>query len=98
AFVEHPLEPEGVAQPVQSGFGRTVNELYDGSPAIESVAVGGPFAVTGLGDSESRRKLFVCRPANSDEERRCATTILSTIARQAYRRPIVADDLVPVLQ
>jgi hypothetical protein len=36
---------------------------------------------------------LVCRPANPSDEDRCATTILSTLARRAYRRPVTGEDL-----
>jgi hypothetical protein len=32
-------------------------------PAVYSISVTGPFDATGAGDSPSRKKLFVCRPA-----------------------------------
>ena len=48
-------------------------------------------------DSPSRRRIFVCRPASSAEEAPCATKILSTLARRAYRRPATADDVQTLL-
>src|SRR5262249_13573686 len=38
----------------------------------------------------SRRRLFVCRPAGPDKEQeeKCARTILATLMRRAYRRPV----------
>jgi len=93
SFLDTLTEPEGIAQPEQTGFDRATNELYDGNPAIESVSVGGPYAVQGPGDSESRRRLFVCRPSGVGDEDACATKILKTVARHAYRRPVSDDDL-----
>jgi hypothetical protein len=62
----------------------------NGVPLIEHVQIGGPFNPTGAGDTPSRRRIFVCQPAhgNAREETACAKTILSTLARRAYRRPI----------
>jgi len=60
----------------------------NGVPLIEHVQIGGPFNATGPGDTPSRRRIFVCRPANAREETSCAKTILSSLARRAYRRPI----------
>ena len=34
-------------------------------PAINSVTISGPYNVTGGGDSPSRRRIFVCRPASA---------------------------------
>jgi len=65
-------------------------------PAVYSVSIGGPFDASGTSDTPSRLRLFVCRPAasaNLTEQERCATTIISTLARRAYRRPVTADDL-----
>ena len=72
-------------------------------PAINSVTISGPYKVTGTGDSPSRRRIFVCRPASakgsgeagssSAEETACARRILSTLARRAYRRPANETDL-----
>jgi mono/diheme cytochrome c family protein len=69
-------------------------------PYLSSVTISGPFDATGAGDTASRRRLLVCQPANgapSGEEAGCARTILSTVARRAYRRPITDADLKPLL-
>jgi len=60
----------------------------NGIPVIEHVQISGPFNATGPGDTPSRRRIFVCRPANPREEPACAKAILSTLARRAYRKPI----------
>jgi mono/diheme cytochrome c family protein len=60
----------------------------NGIPVIEHVQISGPFNATGPGDTPSRRRIFVCRPANARDEPACAKTILSTLARRAYRKPI----------
>jgi Protein of unknown function (DUF1592)/Protein of unknown function (DUF1588)/Protein of unknown function (DUF1585)/Protein of unknown function (DUF1595) len=41
--------------------------------------------------------VFVCQPASQREELPCATKILSTMARRAFRRPLTDDDLVAPL-
>ncbi len=62
-------------------------------PHLKDVTVTGPFHVTGLGDTPSRRAIFVCRPADPSEEVTCAKKILSALARRAYRRPVNGADL-----
>ena len=57
-------------------------------PVVYSVAIVGPYAARGAGDTPSRRRIFVCRPAGPADEVSCAKTILSTLARRAYRRPV----------
>lgn len=69
----------------------------DGMPQIDSVVISGPFGPTAPGDTPTRRRIFTCRPAQASEERSCATTILSKLARRAYRRPVAAADLQPVM-
>jgi mono/diheme cytochrome c family protein len=80
-------------QPTESRFNdrrhpRTV-------PAISQVSVTGPYVPTGVADTPSRRRVFICRPTGGDTalEERCAGTILSTLMRRAYRRPIVTADV-----
>lgn len=62
-------------------------------PAIASVTLSGPHQVTGAGDTPSRRRLLVCRPASRPQEAACARQILSTLTRRAYRRASTADDV-----
>jgi hypothetical protein len=67
-------------------------------PAIAIATIRGPYSPTGPGDTPSRKRIFVCRPASDAEETPCARQILSTLARRAYRRaPTDADleDLMP---
>jgi hypothetical protein len=94
SFVRRFWEPEGVLQPPQRGFARTTNELYHGYPAVESVFIGGPYQIAGVGDgSPSRRSIFVCRPKNAAPEEPCARQILTMLARRAYRRPVTEQDI-----
>ena len=65
----------------------------NGIPIINRVQITGPFAATGSGDTPSRRRIFVCRPAGESEELPCAKKIISTLARRAYRRPVTDADL-----
>jgi hypothetical protein len=41
--------------------------------------------------------VFVCRPTDSASEEPCATKILSTLARRAYRRPLTDKDVQTLL-
>ena len=70
-------------------FLRTTLDAGDhtGLPHVASLTITGPFESTGTGDTPSRRKIFTCRPALS-EEMRCAGAIVSTLGSRAYRRPI----------
>ncbi len=64
---------------------------------IEVFIVNGPFNATGRGETESRRKIFICRPAKAVEETPCAKKILTTLARRAFRRPVSTADIAPLL-
>jgi hypothetical protein len=71
------------------------DNIIDGftfTPQVSSVTVAGPYNATPSTDTPSRRKIFICQPANAAEELPCARKILSTLARQAYRRPITESD------
>jgi hypothetical protein len=71
---------------------------FDGTdPAVASVTVSGPYNVTGKGETASRQRIFVCRPTSRDDEDRCATQILSALARRAYRRPATGGDVEALL-
>ena len=100
SFVRRSSEQEGALQPRNRGYGRFVDERYDDHAAVEQVAIGGPYAVEGPGDTPSRREIFVCRPAASaaaDEEAACAGRILARLARRAYRRPAAEEDVAALL-
>jgi hypothetical protein len=96
SFVSERWLPEGIVQP-QVGVSRDRNELPDGNPSVASVIISGPFTVTAAGDPPNRRKVFTCIPAKPADEEPCARQILSTLARRAYRRPVMDADLQPLL-
>jgi Protein of unknown function (DUF1592)/Protein of unknown function (DUF1588)/Protein of unknown function (DUF1587)/Protein of unknown function (DUF1595)/Protein of unknown function (DUF1585)/Planctomycete cytochrome C len=98
SFVRRLWEAEGVLQPPQTGFGRTTNEYYHGNPAVEVLSIGGPYNAAAAGESEARRRVFLCRPKNSADETACAHRILSTLASRAYRRPATDGDVQTLLE
>ncbi|HMF96943.1 MAG TPA: DUF1592 domain-containing protein, partial [Vicinamibacterales bacterium] len=62
-------------------------------PAIGFLRISGPFTPQRPGDSRSQRRVFTCRPSTPGKEESCARTILTTLARHAYRRPPTPGDL-----
>src|SRR6185295_6442464 len=56
-------------------------------PSVDRLTIEGPFILSGSGDTPSRRKIFICKPASAADEQACATKILSSLSRLAYRRP-----------
>ena len=75
------------------------HDLQDmnGLPLVDHVNLTGPYEVTGPGVTPSRERIFSCRPAKAAEEAGCARTILAALAKRAYRRPVTADDMEPIL-
>ena len=77
------------------------------SAAVSSVTISGPEKITGVGNTPSRQRIFVCHPVESasasaarqaDSDAACANRILSGLARRAFRRPVNNDDVAPLLQ
>ena len=90
-------------------FLRSSADNFDwaGQPHIQTFAITGPFDPTGSGDTPSRRTVFTCRPPSASgiqrgtaatAERACATQILGRLARRAYRQPVSATELAPILE
>jgi hypothetical protein len=102
SFVREMWEPEGLPQPVQLGRVISNDQVYMGFANVGSMEIGGPYnKVTVAKDTPSRRAIFVCRPPaskNAPQERDCAATILSRMARLAYRRPVTKADTNTLLE
>ena len=81
-----PIEHSLADSQIGSGFGITT------LPHLREFAVGGPFKVTGVSDTPSRRRIFTCRPTSAAEEATCAAKIIRNLATQAYRAPLTAQD------
>jgi mono/diheme cytochrome c family protein len=58
---------------------------FSGHPHIDQFVMTGPFDPSGVGDTPSRQRIFVCRPTAENEELGCARRILTPLARRAYR-------------
>jgi len=71
---------------------------YTFYPHVGYIRIDGPFKATGAADSPSRRKIFMCHPANAGEETTCAKKIVTALARHAYRRPATDQDIETLLQ
>jgi hypothetical protein len=62
-------------------------------PHLRDLGVSGPYNVTGVSETPSRRLIFGCRPLAADEELACARQIITKLAMQAYRRPLNESDI-----
>jgi mono/diheme cytochrome c family protein len=98
SFVRELWEPEGLPHPPQRGRTIANDNVYMGYANVGSVQIGGPHKSTGPAqDTPSRRAIFVCHPTSRSQESGCAATILSRIARRAYRRPVTAAEMQTLL-
>jgi len=64
--------------------------------AVHALEIRGPFTVTGISDSPTRKMIFICKPAQpvkTSEETACARRILTNLAQRAFRRPVNDADL-----
>jgi hypothetical protein len=61
--------------------------------AVHALEIRGPLTVTGISDSPSRKKIFICKPAKTSDETACARRILTNLAERAFRRPVNDADL-----
>jgi mono/diheme cytochrome c family protein len=69
-----------------------------GRPHVELLTIAGPYTVVGSGETPSRQRIFTCEPKTSAAELSCARSILTKLARQAYRRPVDEEDLRPLME
>jgi len=65
--------------------------------AVHALQIRGPLSVTGMSQSVSRAKIFICQPKASRDEAPCAHKILENLARRAFRRPVTEEDLHPLM-
>ena len=109
-----PTKPTGPAQQLPMDVwvdGARVQTIsvpsYANGPAMQQnfylrdvmqISVVGPYDVKGPGDTPSRRKIFICRPTAPAQENACATRILTSLARAAYRRPVTGADVRPLMK
>jgi hypothetical protein len=91
AFVKETFVPEGPLQPALTQYDYA--QYKGGEPAVASLAIGGPFDSEHVGETPSRERIFLCHPRSGAEEATCARTILSALARRAYRRPVTSDEI-----
>ena len=83
-FLKDTVKPEGVLD-------RTGDQAF--FEGIGTVSIAGPYRASGPGDTASRRRIFVCQPRGPAAEETCAITIVTTLARRAYRRPVAKQEV-----
>jgi hypothetical protein len=61
--------------------------------AAHALEIRGPLSVSGLGNSPSRAKIFICKPTDTPDVRPCAVDIVTNLAERAFRRPVTNADV-----
>jgi mono/diheme cytochrome c family protein len=74
------------------------NATFTTQGGVPTLVVTGPYNATGVGDTPSRRAIFSCKPTSAAEETACARTILTTLARRAYRGPVSTAEVNTLLE
>jgi mono/diheme cytochrome c family protein len=74
------------------------NATFTTQGGVPTLVVTGPYNATGAGDTPSRRAIFSCTPASAAEEAACARTILTSLARRAYRGPVSTAEVNTLLE
>jgi hypothetical protein len=86
----------------QAGDDRRAANLLEGGQhrvqAVHAFHIKGPVQITGMSDSPSRQKVFICKPAAAADERACAQKIVTNLAQHAFRRPVTDEDIAPLLR
>jgi hypothetical protein len=87
-------ESDAVLQPFVPGGGEVgIIEGEESPLKIQRLEINGPFDATGVSDTPSRKRVFVCHPKSAAEELPCAREILQRLTRAAFRRPVTEADL-----
>ena len=97
SYAEH---DDRSASPGHSDDSRGFNPIQGGQqrvPAVHAVYIKGPVKITGMSDSASRKKIFICKPASVSEEPTCARRIVENLARKAFRRPVTDMEVAPLM-
>src|SRR5207248_460961 len=66
-------------------------------PHVRDFAITGPFTVTGISPTPSRKKIFSCHPRNASQQVVCAREIITRLASDAFRRPAAERDVTALM-
>jgi hypothetical protein len=67
-------------------------------PHVKDFSIVGPYRVTGVSDTPSRRKIFTCRPTSAADEAACAGKIVKQLASQAFRGGLTDKDFTGLMK
>jgi Protein of unknown function (DUF1592)/Protein of unknown function (DUF1588)/Protein of unknown function (DUF1587)/Protein of unknown function (DUF1595)/Protein of unknown function (DUF1585)/Cytochrome C oxidase, cbb3-type, subunit III len=91
-FIDHgPALIETARLPYDASFNRHRHPRQ--TPAIYQISITGPFGASESGDTPSRKAIFTTYPKSEADEPAAAKSILASLARRAFRRPVTDADL-----
>ncbi len=67
-------------------------------PHLRSLNIVGPMRVTGVSETPSRHRVFICRPTSADTASSCAAEIVRTLATRAFRGPVSTGDFARLMR
>jgi Protein of unknown function (DUF1592)/Protein of unknown function (DUF1588)/Protein of unknown function (DUF1587)/Protein of unknown function (DUF1595)/Protein of unknown function (DUF1585) len=91
AFEKDTVLPEGIL------FKQRFDAIQSYFEGVGAISIAGPYNVQGSGDTPSREKIFVCKPTGAADETACVEKIFTGIVHRAYRRPVTAEEITPLL-
>jgi hypothetical protein len=99
SFVDSHTEPTGILERRPAGFALSGIGFYYGNAAVARIDVTGPYNTSGPGETTSRSRIFSCYPSSQADisAASCARQIVSTLARRAYRRPVIDEDIATLM-
>ena len=100
SFPERRGLPEGPLEPRLSVASYEFAGDRDAPMSLESLSISGPYDASKPETTPGRSRVFVRSPdpaTSLDAQERCATEILSTLARRAFRRPVTENDVATLL-
>ncbi|HYL39180.1 MAG TPA: DUF1592 domain-containing protein [Bryobacteraceae bacterium] len=97
AFIRKSGVPEGVLEPRLSTSSFEYAEYREDDMSLGSVQILGPYNARTPEDSFSRKRIFSCYPSSKPAEEPCARTVLASLARRAFRRPVTEEDIQTLL-
>jgi mono/diheme cytochrome c family protein len=64
---------------------------------INQLSIGGPYNISGSGDTPGRRRILICGPSAPQDADRCAAKIIRSVGLFVYRRPLTDNDVSPLM-
>ena len=101
AFIEKMAGPyDDILQPHESSLAGTRAAVGYGVtllPHLRDMTIVGPRDPRGVSEASTRGRIFTCRPTSPDDAEPCAKEIVSRLAAEAYRRPLLDRELEDIM-